>query len=311
MQKVLVAEIGSQTTTVNAFGDLNAENPRLLGQGLSPTTVLDGDAGIGLRLAVTDLEKDIGPVGLIGEIPFYETSSLEEWIAEQEGNGSYISPTSGAIMQAAQLIYEEVGDVLVIDVGDTSTEVYSVTLSIDKHQKSSLKPEPIAHRTVEKDLGVSSNAFPLVKLIGDNIIQDHHGQGWEKLLKSRPETAEEVALSVELTAAAITIALQRHSAESTINSSKDGTSSNVMWLNGRNSTRLRWIVGTGAALTQLPNALEIMRESIMGMANPLFKQEGIGMLLDRDCIMASMGILTKTYRPGAWQLLRESLGVEN
>lgn len=49
MQKVLVAEIGSQTTTVNAFGDFNAENPRLLGQGLSPTTVLDGDAGIGLR----------------------------------------------------------------------------------------------------------------------------------------------------------------------------------------------------------------------------------------------------------------------
>ncbi len=55
MQKVLVAEIGSQRTTVNAFGDLNAENPRLLGQGLSPTTVLNGDAGIGLRLAVTEL----------------------------------------------------------------------------------------------------------------------------------------------------------------------------------------------------------------------------------------------------------------
>jgi len=55
MQKVLVAEIGSQRTTVNAFGDLNAENPWLLEQGLSPTTVLNGDAGIGLRLAVTEL----------------------------------------------------------------------------------------------------------------------------------------------------------------------------------------------------------------------------------------------------------------
>jgi len=39
--------------------------------------------------------------------------------------------------------------------------------------------------------------------------------------------------------------------------------------------------------------------------------EGIAVLLDRDCIMASVGVLTTTFRLGAWQLLRESLGVEN
>lgn len=324
MQKVLVAEIGSETTVVNAFGDLNTENPRLLGQGLSPTTVINGDVGIGLRLAVTDLEKDIGPIGSLGEIPFYATSSVPTRCAVQEVNGQYILdpgmqeilqivnggilPTSGAIMQASQLIYEEVGDVLVLDVGGASTDVYSVTLGTDKHQKSSLTSEPLAQRTVEEDLGVSINALTLVKLIGENRVKEHHGQGWEKFLKSRPETPEEMALSAELIAAAVTIALQRYSGQSC---NYNGAIGKVTSIEGRDLTRIRWIVGTGVALTQLPNGLEIMRESIKGMAEALFPQGSIAMLLDKDCIMASLGVLTTTFRQGAWQLLRESLGVEN
>ena len=325
MQKVLVAEIGSETTVVNAFGDLDTENPRLLGQGLSPTTVLAGDVGIGLRLAVTDLEKDIGPVGSLSEIPFYTTSSLPTRDAVQEVNSQYILdapgmqeflriidgrilPTPGAIMQAAQLIYEEVGDVLVLDVGGASTDVYSVTLGTDKHQKSKLKSEPLAQRTVEEDLGVCINALTLVKLIGENRIKEHHGQGWGKLLKSRPETPEEMALSAELTAAAVTIALQRHIGRSC---NYKGISGEATSVEGRDLTRIRWIVGTGVVLTQLPNGLKIMSESIKGMADALFPQEEIAMLLDKDCIMASLGALTTSFRQGAWQLLRESFGVEN
>ena len=61
---------------MNASGDLDTENPRLLGQGLSLTTVLDGDIGIGLTQAVAELEKDTGPVGSLVNIPIYATSSI-------------------------------------------------------------------------------------------------------------------------------------------------------------------------------------------------------------------------------------------
>ena len=325
MQKVLVAEIGNETTVVNAFGDLGAENPRLLGQGLSLTAVLDGDVGIGIKSAIVDLEKDIGPVGTLGEISIYATSSLPTERYAQEGNGKFILdapamqgilqifnsrilPTPKAIMQAARMIYEEVGDVLVLDVGGASTNVYSVTAGTDQHHRSNLKSEALEQRTVEEDLGVYINASTLVKLIGDNRIKEQHGQDWEKNLKSRPDTPEQIALSAELTAGAITIALQRHSGRS---NNYDETSGKVVGSEGRDLTQIRWIVGTGVALTQLPNGLEIMRESIKGIAESLFLQEGIAMLLDKDCIMASLGVLTTTFRHGAWQLLRESLGVEN
>ena len=52
---VLVAEIGSTTTVVNAFKDLNTDNPIFWAQGQAPTSVLDGDVRIGLQGAVDAL----------------------------------------------------------------------------------------------------------------------------------------------------------------------------------------------------------------------------------------------------------------
>jgi hypothetical protein len=63
----LVAEIGSTTTVVSAFDGL-AEypdtEPRLLGQGVAATSVLQGDVGIGLAEARAELEASLGGVEL-------------------------------------------------------------------------------------------------------------------------------------------------------------------------------------------------------------------------------------------------------
>lgn len=57
---VLVAEIGSTTTVVNAFTDLDSDRPCFFAQGQAPTSVLDGDVRIGLQGAVDDLCKKMG-----------------------------------------------------------------------------------------------------------------------------------------------------------------------------------------------------------------------------------------------------------
>ena len=54
----LVAEIGSTTTVVNAF-DLS-KDPRFLGQGMSETTVAQGDVTLGLRKALDRLKESLG-----------------------------------------------------------------------------------------------------------------------------------------------------------------------------------------------------------------------------------------------------------
>ena len=57
---VLVAEIGSTTTVVNAFNDIATPDPKFIGQGQAPTSVLDGDVRVGLQGAIDDLTANIG-----------------------------------------------------------------------------------------------------------------------------------------------------------------------------------------------------------------------------------------------------------
>lgn len=61
----LVAEIGSTTTSVTAFDGLHGwpdTEPVLLGQGVAPTSVAEGDVGIGLAAAREALEAKAGPL---------------------------------------------------------------------------------------------------------------------------------------------------------------------------------------------------------------------------------------------------------
>jgi hypothetical protein len=61
----LVAEVGSTTTTVTAFDGLGGwpdTEPRLLGQGVAPTSVAAGDVTIGVDAARADLESRLGPL---------------------------------------------------------------------------------------------------------------------------------------------------------------------------------------------------------------------------------------------------------
>jgi len=56
---ILVYEIGSTTTLVNAFDGIDTDSPRFIGQGQAPTSVLEGDVRIGLQEAIDDLAKNL------------------------------------------------------------------------------------------------------------------------------------------------------------------------------------------------------------------------------------------------------------
>ncbi len=60
---ILVAEIGSTTTMVNAFSGLENDSPRYLGQGVAPTSIDEGDVRIGLDRAVDDLKTNLAVRG--------------------------------------------------------------------------------------------------------------------------------------------------------------------------------------------------------------------------------------------------------
>ena len=74
----LVAEIGSTTTVVSAFDGLAgypATEPRLLGQGVAPTTVLQGDVLVGLAEARHQLSDLLGGAELLPEVTLATSSA--------------------------------------------------------------------------------------------------------------------------------------------------------------------------------------------------------------------------------------------
>lgn len=70
---VLVAEIGSTTTQVNAFS-INKQNPKFLGRGVSGTTV-ENDVNIGLKLAILDLCKNLDVDSIVYNEMFASSSA--------------------------------------------------------------------------------------------------------------------------------------------------------------------------------------------------------------------------------------------
>jgi uncharacterized protein (TIGR01319 family) len=219
-----------------------------------------------------------------------------------------IMPTPGAVMQAAKCMYEEMGDLLVVDVGGATTDIHSVTEGSEEINRILLSPEPMAKRTVEGDLGVYVNGAQIVDLIGREDLEARYGTDYQALLKPVPESVEEIALSRELTAKAVEVALRRHAGK-LINIF--GPVGRTTLAQGKDLTRVKWIIGTGGALTRLPGGMDILGAMTSDLQKELLPRPGAALLLDHYYILSSLGVLCGAHREGAFYLMRESMGIES
>lgn len=450
---VLVAEIGSTTTVVNAFKDIDTDNPVFWAQGQAPTSVQEGDVRIGLQGAIDDLckkmdidkleydemlatssaagglkmtvhglvydmtaraakEAALGAGGIIhyvtagrmrrtdiakikeinpnliliaggvdygerdtaldnaemirnmglktpviyaGNIENQEEMKLifdeesgqklynvdnvypkiddlnvepcrkviqdafEDHIIHAPGmehvrdmvNGPII-PTPGAVMECTKLLYDCLGDLIVLDVGGATTDLHSVATESDQVARIMIAPEPKAKRTVEGDLGVYVNRMKVIESIGEEKFQkkcEKIGIDPEKTLESYvaiPKTEDEFKLVEMLTEEAVMKAVERHAGQIRY---VYGPSGRTTLAEGKDLTQVKYIVGTGGALTRLPHRVDIMERIAeydeTGMR--LFPTSHAKVLVDNDYIMASLGVLSVKHREGAIKLLEKSL----
>lgn len=449
---VLVAEIGSTTTVVNAFNGIHTESPSFIGQGQAPTTVLDGDVTIGLKGAIDSLKRSLGardfsygellatssaagglkmtvhglvydmtakaakeaalgagaiihmvtagrlrrldlkkiqdikpniiliaggldygerdtalenaekivelnlgiPVIYAGNVEnqeeireiFKDSNSklyvvdnvypkvdllnveptrkviqdvFEEHIVHAPGMTKVremvtgpIIPTPGAVMEAAKLLKEDMGDLVVIDVGGATTDVHSVTEGSEEITRILLAPEPEAKRTVEGDLGVFVNMHNVVDRIGVEKLSEELGFDVRPLIENHkpiPETEEEKKFVERLTLEAVLTSIERHSGRIR---RLYGESDKKSVAEGKDLTQVKYIVGTGGALTRLPARVEIMKKiAEHGKGVELFPTREAEILVDSHYIMASLGVLSKRYPEAALRLMKESFKAEN
>lgn len=449
---VLVYEIGSTTTLVNAFNGIGTDDPVFLGQGQAPTSVLEGDVRIGLKAAVSDLAINLGadsvdygiafatssaagglrmtvhglvydmtvkaaraaalgagaiiklatagrmsdydiedvkaidpnlillaggtdygeketavenarkiaesglkaPVIYAGNIqnhhiikdifkdsgiPLYITENVypkldllnieparkiihavfEEHIVKAAGMehvremvAGNIIPTPGAVMEAAQLLYNEIGDLAVIDIGGATTDVHSVTPGSDEIASIQTTPEPFAKRTVEGDLGLYVNAHNIIDMLGKDKLGIELGIDMDKTIdeyKPIPVMPDQFKLTQRLCLAAGITSIERHAGSLRYIYTPRGRQTIA---EGKDLTKLKYLVATGGALTRLPERKELLRmiADCNGNGMMLFpKPSVLSLLFDNDYIMASLGVLSKKYPDAALMLLKRSLGL--
>lgn len=222
-----------------------------------------------------------------------------------------IIPTPGAVMESAILLHEALGDLMVLDVGGATTDVHSVTEGSDEIQRILISPEPFAKRTVEGDLGVYVNLPHIVEKIGLEELKKEFPDA-EELIENRkpiPETDREKEFIERLTKEAVLTAVRRHAGGLR---HIFGPTGKKTVAEGKDLTNVKYIIGTGGALTRLPKRVEILSSIPYDNTGDMFlyPKKGVKVLIDNYYIMASLGVLSKKHKEAALKLLMESLGLE-
>ena len=227
-------------------------------------------------------------------------------------NGSII-PTPGAVMECAKLLYEQVGDLVVLDVGGATTDIHSVTEGSEEIASIQLSPEPMAKRTVEGDLGVFVNARSMAKQIGMYNLEKEIGQDPTPIFenyKPIPDTPEQFKLTEALAWHAASDALERHCGRFRHTYGSNGRQT---FADGKDLTNVKYLVATGGALTRLPGRKAIMERlcHLNDGGKLLFpKAQNLKLLEDKNYYMASLGVLSRYHKEAAIALLKQDMEVE-
>lgn len=206
-----------------------------------------------------------------------------------------ILPTPGAVMLAAMALREEIGDLMAVDVGGATTDVHSVTEGSPSLRDRLQDPEPLGKRTVEGDLGVFRNAPRIASMLGTDTTPP-----------ALPADDAERELAATFTAVAVHEAVLRH-----VGRIKQGftPSGRFEVVTGRDLTAVKWVIGTGGALTRLAQGRDILSGIRRKPGEPLLLPEQATVLLDRGYIMSACGVLMAKWPAAAVKLLKRSLGI--
>ena len=242
---------------------------------------------------------------------------FEKHITEAKGmekiremvNGPII-PTPGAVMKASKILKDEIGDLVTIDVGGATTDIHSVAEGTEKVNKILVEPEPVAKRTVEGDLGVFINKRNIVDIIKIEKLEKELNMTPEDIEKftnsdiAIPETKEHKRFIERLTKEAVIVSINRHAGG--YRTYFGGKTDTLAF--GKDLTGVKWLIGTGGALTRLPAREEILNSiSQFNRADKLLPTAEAKILIDNDYIMASLGVLSSLNKEAAIKLLLKSL----
>mgnify|MGYP000951208619 CR=1 FL=1 len=218
-----------------------------------------------------------------------------------------IVPTPAAVMTTTELIYENYGDCLTLDIGGATTDVDSVTDGTPEIQEMLTSPEPFAKRTVEGDLGLFVNAHNVIEMMGEENLRREFSDYDELLsrISPYPKFERDEYFISKLATFCIQQGIRRHAGSKKHLYTPTGRKTIA---EGKDLTAIKSIFGTGGFLSRSRFAKDSL-ESVKHLAKlhpmELLPSEDVRFFRDKHYIFAAIGLIAgQIDRTLAQELLR-------
>ena len=235
-----------------------------------------------------------------------------------------LMPTPSAVMKAMELLAKGcegekgIGDLVGIDVGGATTDVYSMADGMPREADTVFKglPEPYAKRTVEGDIGMRYSIRGIVEAAGIKRVAEEAGLSEESCAAMidelcthtdwipEPGTPYE-ALDYALGSLASETAVARHA----------GTMEETYTLmgltyvqSGKDLRSVHQLIVTGGCLIHTNRTKEIAAHALYSHKAPAsLRPLRARVRVDRKYILAAMGLLSEHYPQIALRIMKKEL----
>lgn len=237
-----------------------------------------------------------------------------------------VMPTPAAVLQGLELLAdgcggcEGIGELVAVDVGGATTDVYSIAEGCPDHMNTVVKglPEPRTKRSVEGDIGMRYGLDGIIAAAGLTQVAKLAGLSCDKVEEyadflrhhtdALPEDNEELQrLDFALACYAAEIAVTRHAGTIEETYTLMGT---TYVQTGKNLTGVNKIVVTGGSLITSPRVVEIVSHTLYNANKPMsLRPKRAEVWVDRKYILAAMGLLSTKYPQAALKILKLEMEV--
>lgn len=204
-----------------------------------------------------------------------------------------IVPTPAAVMTTTELIYENYGDCLTLDIGGATTDVDSVTDGTPEIQEMLTSPEPFAKRTVEGDLGLFVNAHNVIEMMEEENLRREFSDYDELVsrISPYPKFERDEYFISKLATFCIQQGIRRHAGSKKHLYTPTGRKTIA---EGKDLTAIKSIFGTGGFLSRsrfAKDSLESVRHLAKLHPMELLPSEDVRFFRDKHYIFAAIGLI--------------------
>lgn len=224
-----------------------------------------------------------------------------------------LMPTPVAVLEALSLLASDWGDLLAIDVGGATTDVYSLAPGRPKSDTVLLKgaAEPYAKRTVEGDIGMRCNASGIVEAVGFEALSKLAGPAFAAFLEKinrdpnyLPNPKERKCDSA-LAFGAVKTAVLRHAGQLEAVYTPIGQ---AFFQSGKDLREVGALILTGGALIYGSDLDLVAKAACFDEKAPQFlKPCKPKAFIDKHYLLAAMGLLANDYPRTALALMKKEL----